>query len=141
MLLWKLRCLAIGAERPALASESLLEPCRAVAVAARPGLRAVQIAAAAARMRILDFFEDEVFLPVPALFGERRVAEAHFHPLHTPVVQFASDVHVAKVFGSSDGAGSERSVLDRLCKRAGSAGLHPRSDEVAHTSIVRHPAC
>ena len=66
------------------------EARRAVAVAARPGLGAVQIAAAAARVGVLYPVEREVRLPIGALLGERRGAVAHLDPLHTALVQLAS---------------------------------------------------
>ena len=60
------------AECPPFRGEAGFQPDRAVAVVAGPALRAVQIAAAASRVRVLDFQEIEIFFPVWTLFGERR---------------------------------------------------------------------
>ena len=52
-----------GKKRTALRCETCFKTRRAVAIAARPGFRAVQVAAAAAGVRVLHFLEVEVLLP------------------------------------------------------------------------------
>ena len=49
-------------------SEARLEPCSAIAIVAGPVLGAIQIAAAAARMSVLNFHQFEILFPVWTLF-------------------------------------------------------------------------
>jgi hypothetical protein len=84
-------------KRPPLRREPRVEAGGAVTLAAGPRLRPVQIAAAAARVRVLDLFEGEVRLPVLPLLGQRRGAVADLDPLHAAIVQLTRGVHVAKI--------------------------------------------
>src|SRR4051812_32919345 len=98
----------MDSKRTALRCETSLESLAAVAVAAAPRLGAVEIAAAAARVRILNLVEREVRLPVVALFGERRGAVAHLDPLHAAIVELTGGVHVAEVLVAGHRAAAER---------------------------------
>src|SRR5258705_1592777 len=73
---------ALWLERCPLLLQPRLEPLRAVAVATRPRLAAIFIAAPAARMRVLDRVELKEFFPVRLLFLQRRRTEAGLQPLH-----------------------------------------------------------
>ena len=77
------------------------------------GSVAVQVAAAAADVRVLDLLEGEVRLPVRAFLGERRRAVADLDPLHAAVVELARGIHVPEVFVAGHRAETERSVGNR----------------------------
>src|SRR5947209_16201876 len=68
-----------------------------MAIAARPSLRAVLVPAVAPRMRIFHTHELEIFLPVGALFGQRRIAKTGFDPGCNAVVVQARFVHIINV--------------------------------------------
>ena len=97
----------IGEKGSSPGGETRFQPRRAIAVAARPGLLSAQVTATAARVRILNFLEVEVLLPVLALLEQRRRAEAHLDPLHPPIVERARAVHVAQVLVTGNRAGPE----------------------------------
>src|SRR6185295_3371512 len=103
-------------ERAALRGEAGLAAGGAVAVTAGPRLGAVQIAAPAARMRVLDLLENEMLFPVLAFLGQRGRAVTHFNPLHAPVVQLTRLPHVARVFVAGDRALAERALVYGACE-------------------------
>src|SRR5688572_27430789 len=127
----------LATERLALRLEPALEPAGAVAVAAGPRLGAVLIAAPASRVRVLHRNQLEILFPVRALFGQRRGAEAGFHPLHAPIGQLAGLGHVAKVFSARHRAPSERTVLNGAAKRGEAARPEPGSNQISH-GVARH---
>src|SRR5207247_11048787 len=66
------------------------EAFRTVAVFTGPVLSAVEIAAAAAGVGILDLFQFKVFFPIRTLFLKRSRAIADLYPLDAAVVQLPS---------------------------------------------------
>ena len=122
--------------RATLGRRARFEARGAVAVAARPRLVPVQVAAAAARVRVLDFLEVKELFPVLALFGQRRRAVADLDPLHAAVVELARGVHVAEVLVAGDRSASERAVVDRTCERLTLPGFDSGGDQIAHRSIL-----
>src|SRR5437764_10767906 len=117
----------------------IVEPGGAVAIAARPWLGAVQIAAAAARVGVLDSVEREIRLPVVALLGERRRAVADLDPLDAAVLELTRRRHVAQILAAGDGSASERLLFDRALERMLASGLHPRSDQIPHYTALHVP--
>src|ERR1700730_6278288 len=69
-----------GQERFTAVLQLFLQLRRAIAIAAGPRLGAIFMAAIAARVRVLHHEKLEIFLPIRALFFERRSAEARLHP-------------------------------------------------------------
>src|SRR5688500_13548351 len=114
-------------ERPSPARHRLLELVSAIAVGARPRLFAAFIAAARARVSVLNFHELEVLLPVGSFFLQRHRAEAHLDPPCAGVVAEARVGHVAKVFAPGDGPSTERAVFDGAQKVSFTTGLHTRA--------------
>ena len=105
------------------------------------GSGAVQILAAAPRVRVLHFVEVEVLLPVFALFGERLVAVADLHPLHAAVIVRARVAHVAVVLAAGDRTPAERALVDGVGELRLLSGFDARCYQVAHGAILRrHPA-
>src|SRR6185295_10507091 len=123
-------------EPTTLGFEARLEARGAVAVAARPGLEARLVAAPAAGVCVLDFFEGKEGFPVLALFGQRRGAVADLDPLHAAVVELTRGVHVAEVLVAGDRSAPERPVLDRARERFALAGFDSGGDEVPHPQIL-----
>ena len=123
-------------KRAAAAGEPGFEAGGAVAVAARPRLGAVFVAASASRVRVLDLFEIEILVPVFALFLQRRRAEAHLDPLHTAVVVLARVGHVAQVLAAGDRSATERAIVDRLAQRGRLTVSDAGRDQIAHRIIV-----
>ena len=83
-------------------------------------------------MRILHADEFEKLFPVRPLFVQRDAAETDFHPLHRIVIDNAGILHVAKVFPTGDGAGTERSILDRAEQVRFATGFDSGCDNVSH---------
>ena len=96
-----------------MSSEFFLQLFRAIAVAAGPQLCSVLVPAIAPRVRILYAEQFEILLPVLALFGDRRIAEASFHPDRSSGFVHARLAHVVQIFVSGDGAAPERTAVDR----------------------------
>src|SRR5439155_8863716 len=90
------------------------ETRRAVAVAARPRLGAVQILASTARVGVLNSLQHEVLFPVLPLLLERRGAVADLHPLHASIFEFSRLGHVAQVLVAGHGAAAESAFVNRL---------------------------
>src|SRR5262249_16837035 len=124
---WRLR-----PEWPAFGREFFLELFRAIATAARPRFRAIDVAAAAARMRLLDFEEVKIFLPVGSLFSEWLVAIADLDPLHPAVFELARFSHVSEVFTARNRSPAQRSIENRTGKCFRSSGFYFCGNEVAH---------
>src|SRR2546428_12477701 len=114
--------------------EVRFEPSRTVAVAARPRVRPIQIAAAAARVCVLHSLELEVLFPVRPLFGERRRTEADLDPSNAAICILASGGHVAQVLVAGNRSAAERLASDRIGQRRGFVGFDSRRDQVAHLS-------
>src|SRR5262249_49584934 len=106
-----------GLERTPVRGEPCLQPRRTVAVAASPGLIAVQIATTRARVRVLHLYQFEILFPVLTLFRQRRRTVADFDPLHATVVELTRRRHVSQVFIAGDRPVAERSVVDRARPR------------------------
>src|SRR5688572_31708651 len=123
-------------ERAAPALHSRLEPRRAVAVAAGPGLAAVEVAALRTRVGVLHAKHVEVLLPVGALLFDRRGTEADLDPLHATVVVLPGELHVAQVLALGDRAPTESLGVDRLAQVVHLLGFHTSGDQVAHGSRV-----
>ena len=121
-------------ERLPFLAQALFEAFGAIAVAARPGLGAVPVAAIFAIVRVFDAEEVEIFFPVRTLLLKRRRAETGFDPMGRAVVAEASLLHVVEVFVAGDGALAERVVADGLQKSLVVAGFHASFDEIAHRS-------
>src|SRR5207244_10111361 len=94
--------------------EARIELVRAVALAAGPGFFAVEVLAAAARVRVLYLHEIEELFPVRALFLERRRAVTDFHPLDRPVAEQPRGFHVVQILAAGHRAGAEGTVFDGL---------------------------
>src|SRR6185295_16409576 len=121
---WRRRpCSPSGSVRAATAEQHLqkrpppplhprFQPGGAIAVAAGPGLFAVEVAAAFAAVGVLDADEVEVLLPVGTLLGERLPAEADFDPADRAVMEEAGLGHVAQILVAGDGAEAQGAALD-----------------------------
>jgi len=120
------------AEGTAFASKPFFEAGCAIAVVAGPVLGTVQIATSTARVRVLNFHEVEILLPVRALFLQRRGAIADLDPLHGSILELPRLRHVSKVFIPRDRSSAERAVLDRAVERLFLARLHFGGDEISH---------
>jgi hypothetical protein len=81
----------------ALGREACLQAYGAIAVIAGPMFGSVPVAAAAPCVRVLDFQQVEIFLPVRTLFRERCGTVTDFNPLDAAVFHLASGLHVAKI--------------------------------------------
>jgi len=84
----------------------------AVAISAGPRLGAILVAASPPVMRILYSDEVEKFLPVRALFLQRRRAVADFDPARGLVRKKSRVVHVANVFSFSYRALAQCAAVD-----------------------------
>ena len=129
-----------GSERTALACQTRLEARGAVAVAARPRLGAVQIAAAAARVRVLHFVEREDSLPsTPAL---RQAASRSSRPRPTARGRrrAARRGHVAEVLVAGDRAAPSDPSSIASSSACFLSGLHSRRDQIAHQSGRQLPS-
>src|SRR5262249_39080010 len=108
----------------------------AVAVIARPILGPVQIAAAAARVGILNLQELEILFPVRTLFLERREAVTNFNPLHRSILEFSGFPHVSQILVTCDISSPKRSIFDRVVEGLFLARSDFRSDEISHRYIL-----
>jgi len=113
----------------------VLQASGAIAVLARPGLRAVAVKALAPVVRVLDARELKILLPIRALLGKRRVAEADFHPANSVVLAQTCLPHIAEIFVACHGTAAERAVLDGLQESLLAAGFDARAYEVAHVVL------
>src|SRR5262249_41884532 len=116
--------------------EMFFEAVRAVALGARPRLFAVEVAAAAARVRVLELDAGEILLPIPTLLLPRLRAVADLHPPPASIVGCARSVHVAFVLVTRDRSGAKCPAVDRAVECGAAAGLHARGDEIAHGVIL-----
>jgi hypothetical protein len=121
--------------------EPRFETRGAVAVDACPRLGAVQIAAAAARVRILHFLEGKIFLPVLALFSEWCRTKANLDPFDSAIVHQPRSCHIAEVLVTCNGSAPQCSSVDSPSKSSRSAGLQLGCDQIAHVFIVRYWPC
>ena len=112
--------------------EFFLQLFRAIAVAAGPQLCSVLVPAIASRVRILYAEQFEILLPVRALFRERRLAEASFHPDRSSGFVYARLAHVVQIFIAGDGATPERTVVDRADERTFLARFQLCFNEIPH---------
>ena len=117
---------------------SVLGLCRicAIAVAARPGLGSIEVAAPASRVRVLNLEQLEIFFPVWTLFRERGRAVADFNPLDPAVLKLARLLHISLVFISRDGPSAQRAVLDSAIESFGFPRFHFGGDEISHGSFT-----
>ena len=81
-------------ERLAFCLETRFKAGRAITIVAGPVLCPVQIAAAAARVGILDLLQFEELFPIWALFLQRSRTVTDLHPLHAPVIQLPRLRHI-----------------------------------------------
>ena len=82
--------------------QSLFEPLRAIAVAARPTFSAVLVATVFPIVRVLHAEQIEMLLPVRPFFLQRCGAETGFHPMRDAILAHARLLHVVSVFVTSD---------------------------------------
>ena len=101
-----------GEEGAALACQPLFKSRGAIAVVAGPALSAVEVAAAAPRVRVLDFQEVEIYFPVGTLFLKRRGTVADLNPLSASILELPGFSHISKIFASGDRPPAQRSVVD-----------------------------
>ena len=118
-------------KRGVLTAKFFFQPFRAIAIAARPMLGSVFVAAVSARVRIRDLEQIEVIFPVRSLFFEWRIAEISFHPCGNAEIVETSLAHVVQVLIARDRTSAECAVVDGLEKRRCFARLQFRFDEVA----------
>ena len=112
--------------------EFSLQLFRAIAVAAGPQLCSILVPAIASQVRILYAEQFEILLPVGALFRERRLAEASFHPDRSSGFVHARLAHVVQIFIAGDGAPPERTVVDRADERTFLARFQLCFNEIPH---------
>src|SRR5436309_10831193 len=123
-------------EGPALCREALFQAHRAIAILAGPVFGSVQVAAAASRMRVLNFQQLEILFPVWTLFREGCRAVTDLNPLDAAVGEFASPFHIAAILVSCNRSLSKRAVIDRAIERFCFTGLHFCGNEISHPAIV-----
>src|SRR5262245_14654908 len=124
-------------ERFSFGRKASFEPSCAIAIVTRPAFRAVQVAAAAACVGILNFQEIEILFPVRTFLIERCGTVADLHPLHPAVGQLTCFFHVPLVLISSDGASPERAIVDGTFESLFFAFFYFCCDEITHRSILR----
>src|SRR5262245_5614147 len=88
-------------------------------------------------MSILDLLQLEILLPVVALFGQRRRAEAGLHPLHAAIVQQPRRLHVVEIFVARDRTLAQTPFIDSRFERPGLARLQACCHEITH-GVVRY---
>jgi len=115
----------------------LLQPRRAVAIAACPGFSAILVPALPPVVRILHFGEIKVLFPVRPLFEQRSWAIAHLNPAGGFVCAQSGLFHVAQVLTLGDRSPPESLVLNCFQERLLSPRLHSRSDQISHRDILR----
>ena len=86
--------IALWMERLAFCLETRFKTGRAITIVAGPVLCPVQIAAAAARVGILDLLQFEELFPIWALFLQRSRAVTNLDPLYAPVIQLPRLRHI-----------------------------------------------
>jgi len=99
------------------------------------------VAASTTVMRILYSDEVEIFLPVRALFLQRRRAVADFDPARGLVRKKSRIVHVAKVFSLSHGTLAQCAAVDSFEQRTLAAGFHTGFHVVSHTVWMTREMC
>ena len=119
-------------QRAAANLQALFKLFGAIAIAAGPGLRPVQVAAVLAGMRILDAEQFEVLLPIWAFFLEGGWAETGFHPVREIVLIDAGVAHVFEVFIASYGALAQALFLDGLEQGTFAPLTNTGFDEITH---------
>src|SRR5713101_634482 len=90
-------------ERLSLVRQLFFELAGAVASAAGPGFGAVQVAATAAGVGILDSDQVKKLFPVGPFFLERHVAEADLDPADLALGAQAGLLHVAEILVAGHG--------------------------------------
>lgn len=100
-----------------------LQLLRAIAVAARPWLRAILVAAVTAGMSIFHAQQVEVLLPIRPLLLQRCAAKTHFHPLRRVIAGQPGLLHVTDVFVACYRSLAQRAKVDRAQQPPGVAGL------------------
>ena len=121
-------------ERPAFGPKARFKTRRAIAIIASPIFRAVQVAAAAARVRVLNLQQLEIFFPIRAFFEEWRRAITDFDPLQGTVIELPCFGHIPEIFVAGDRSSAERPFLNGLVERLCSTGFDFCGDEVSHAS-------
>jgi hypothetical protein len=107
-------------------SKPLFELTGAIAVAAGPKLRAVQVSAIFTRMRVLDTQQCEVFFPKITFFRQWRCTETNFDPSYRTITTKPSVFHVFEIFVAGDGAVSQGLFIDGLQESQFLSRLQPR---------------
>src|SRR5882757_9637803 len=95
-------------EGPAPRRQARFELPGAIAADAGPWLGPVQVAAAAARVRVLHPVQHEVLLPVGPLLRERRRAKTRLDPPHSAIVADPRRLHVGEILAAGNRAPAER---------------------------------
>jgi hypothetical protein len=126
-------------KRFARLGEPLLEPLRAIARAASPGLCPIFIPATAPVVGILYLRQIEILFPVRPLFEQRARTVTDFNPAGGLIFAEPRVIHIAEVFASRNRSSAQTSLFDGLQEVGLAAGFHSCSDEVTHGSIVIPP--
>ena len=121
-------------ERPAFGPKARFKTRRAIAIIASPIFCAVQIPAAAPRVRVLNLQQLKVFFPIGAFFEKRRRTITDFDPLQGTVSELPCFGHIPEIFVAGHRASAERSILNGIVERLRSTGLYFCGDEVSHAS-------
>ena len=82
--------------------QSLFEPFRTIAIAARPGLGPVFVTTIAPRMRVFHRQEIKIFFPVGTLFFKGSVTKTSFYPMRLALGIHACHLHVVPVLVARD---------------------------------------
>jgi len=114
----------------------LFQPCRAIAIAARPRLGSILVAAFAPVVRILYLHQLKILFPIRSLLLQGSRAIAHFHPAHRLICADPRLIHVSQVFVTRDRPLAQRPALNRARQRLLAICLHPRSYQVSHTPLL-----
>lgn len=82
--------------------QSLFEPFRTIAIAARPELGPVFVTTIAPRMRVFHRQEIKIFFPVGTLFFKGSVTKTSFYPMRLALGIHACHLHVVPVLVARD---------------------------------------
>ena len=121
-------------EGPAFGPKARFKTRRAITIIASPIFCAVQIAAAAPRVRVLNLQQVKVFFPIGAFFKKRRRTITNFDPLHGAVIKLPCFGHIPEIFVAGDRSSTERPFLNGLAERLCSTGFDFGGDKVSHAS-------
>lgn len=119
-------------------SHLLLEKSGAIAVAAGPGFRPVQIATMTSGVGVLDAEDLEILFPVGEFLLKRRRAEAGLDPADGSVIQPMGMLHVVQVFIAGDRATPQFPPPYRTKKRLLLLRPHSGLDEISHVKKLFH---